>query len=56
MDEVELLADRVGVLAAGRLVAEGTVDELLVRTGQPNLARAFLNLIDEAQYSMESQP
>jgi sodium transport system ATP-binding protein len=45
MDEVELLADRVGVLAGGRLVAEGTPDELLQRTGQPNLARAFLSLI-----------
>jgi sodium transport system ATP-binding protein len=49
MDEVELLADRVGVLAAGRLVAEGTVDDLLEKTGQPNLARAFLNLIEEAR-------
>jgi ABC-2 type transport system ATP-binding protein len=28
MDEAEQLADRVGVLAAGRLVAEGTPDEL----------------------------
>jgi sodium transport system ATP-binding protein len=49
MDEVELLADRVGVLAAGRLVAEGTVDDLLEKNGQPNLARAFLNLIEEAR-------
>jgi sodium transport system ATP-binding protein len=46
MDEVELLADRVGVLAEGRLVAEGTVDELLERSGQPNLARAFLALVE----------
>jgi sodium transport system ATP-binding protein len=48
MDEVELLADRVGVLAAGRLVAEGTVEQLVERSGQKNLARAFLHIIAEA--------
>src|SRR5690606_36752122 len=45
LDTVEIVADRVGVLAAGRLVAEGTIPELLAWTGQPNLARAFLHLI-----------
>jgi sodium transport system ATP-binding protein len=49
MDEVELLADRVGVLAAGRLAAEGTVDELVERSGEKNLARAFLRIITEAE-------
>jgi sodium transport system ATP-binding protein len=44
LQEVELLADRVGVLREGRLVAEGTPDELVARTGTPNLARAFLAL------------
>jgi sodium transport system ATP-binding protein len=48
MDEVELLADRVGVLAAGRLVAEGGVDEVVARSGERNLARAFLRIIAEA--------
>jgi sodium transport system ATP-binding protein len=46
MEEVELLANRVGVISRGKLVAEGTVDELIARTGQKNLARAFLSLID----------
>jgi len=45
MDEVELLADRVGVLAAGALVAEGTPESLVQDTGEPNLARAFLTLV-----------
>jgi sodium transport system ATP-binding protein len=49
MDEVELLADRIGVLAAGRLVAEGTVDELVEQSGEKNLARAFLKIITEAE-------
>jgi len=43
--EVELLADRVGILDGGRLVAEGTVSGLLEYTGTPNLTRAFLSLV-----------
>jgi sodium transport system ATP-binding protein len=47
MAEVELLADRVGVLSRGRLVAEDTVEGLVERTGAGNLARAFLKLVEE---------
>jgi sodium transport system ATP-binding protein len=47
MDEVELLADRVGILAGGRLVAEGTVDEIVERSGERSLARAFLQILQE---------
>ncbi len=48
MTEVEQVCDRVGVIARGRIVAEGTVDELrgesrlLVRVDQPGQARAIL--------------
>ena len=45
MDEVDLLADRVGVLRGGRLVAEGTPEELVTSSGEANLARAFLRLL-----------
>ncbi|HEX2093489.1 MAG TPA: ABC transporter ATP-binding protein [Longimicrobiaceae bacterium] len=48
MSEVELLADRVGIIAGGRLVAEGTVEELVGRTGERNLARAFLRIVEAA--------
>lgn len=48
MSEVELLADRVGILAGGRLVEEGTVAEIVARSGEPSLARAFLRLAREA--------
>lgn len=48
MAEVELLADRVGILAGGRLAAEGTADEVVARSGEPNLARAFLRIAREA--------
>lgn len=49
MEEVELLADRVGVLRQGELVAEGTDEELLEQTGEANLARAFLALVSDAE-------
>jgi sodium transport system ATP-binding protein len=45
MEEVDLLADRVGVLRGGVLVAEGTPEELVAATGEANLARAFLHLV-----------
>jgi len=45
MEEVELLADRVGVMRGGELVAEGAPADLLARTGAPNLVRAFLALV-----------
>ncbi len=46
MDEVELLADRVGVLSRGRLVAEDSVQGLLQSSGEGSLARAFLALLE----------
>jgi sodium transport system ATP-binding protein len=48
MSEVELLADRVGIIADGRMAAEGTVDEIVAAAGEPNLARAFLRIVREA--------
>jgi sodium transport system ATP-binding protein len=47
MEEVELLADRVGILRKGELVAEGTPTDLVEVTGEPNLARAFLALVSD---------
>jgi sodium transport system ATP-binding protein len=47
MYEVDLLASRVGVLRGGRLVAEGSPSELVARTGEMNLARAFYHLITQ---------
>lgn len=48
MSEVELLADRVGIIAGGALVMEGTIEEILERSGESNLARAFLHIVREA--------
>ncbi|WP_102126547.1 ABC transporter ATP-binding protein [Deinococcus planocerae] len=44
LEVAERLADRIGIIAAGRLVAEGTPGELLARTGTASLEDAFLLL------------
>ena len=45
MQEVAALCDRIVVIAHGRVVAQGTADELRQRTGQSNLEDAFVTLI-----------
>src|SRR5256712_13095969 len=53
LNEVELTCDRVGVIARGSLVAEGTVDELRARSGgQALLVPA--SPIDQARRMFES--
>lgn len=44
LEEVEALSDRVGVMASGKLVAVGTVDELTAQTGTTKLEDAFIEL------------
>jgi sodium transport system ATP-binding protein len=44
MQEVERLCDSVVVVAHGRTVAQGTVAELLARTGQTDFEEAFVRL------------
>lgn len=45
MQEVAVLCDRIVVIAHGRVVAQGTPDELRARTGELNLEDAFVRLI-----------
>lgn len=47
MAETERLCARVGFLAHGKLVAEGTAEELRQRSGQPTLEEAFIALTGE---------
>ena len=48
MAEVEDLSDKIVIITAGRIVAEGTADELVRRTGAPNLEEAFVQLAGAA--------
>jgi ABC-2 type transport system ATP-binding protein len=49
LEVAERMADRIGVIAHGRLVAEGTLDELRARTGDAasTLEDTFLALVGE---------
>jgi sodium transport system ATP-binding protein len=45
MQEVAALCDRIVVIAQGRVVAQGTPDQLRAQTGRPNLEDAFVQVI-----------
>jgi sodium transport system ATP-binding protein len=47
MQEVSALCDSIVVIAAGRVVAHGTADELRSQTGHPSLEDAFVALTGE---------
>ncbi|WP_459502996.1 ABC transporter ATP-binding protein [Bacillus sp. C1] len=47
LEEVEALADRVGIMHSGKLHALGTIDELKENTGQSSLEDIFLTLTEE---------
>jgi ABC-2 type transport system ATP-binding protein len=48
LEEADALADRVAVIDAGRVVAEGSPDELKTRVGGATLDDVFLTLTDSA--------
>ncbi|MBB5207703.1 ATP-binding cassette domain-containing protein [Chiayiivirga flava] len=45
MQEVAALCDRIVVIAQGKVVAQGTADELRAQTGEDNLEDAFVRVI-----------
>jgi sodium transport system ATP-binding protein len=45
MSEAEKLCDRVGIIHAGSIRAEGTVAELKARTGERDLEEAFVRIV-----------
>ena len=53
MQEVAALCDRIVVVARGRVVAEGTPDELRTRTGKESLEEAFVAVIGTDQGLMQ---
>lgn len=44
LEEAEALSDRIGIMAAGRLVAVGTAAELKAKAGKDNFEDAFVQL------------
>jgi ABC-2 type transport system ATP-binding protein len=60
LDEAERLSDRIGILHDGRLVAEGTADELRARHGATALEDVFMSVtgrrLDEADAAAEEKP
>jgi len=49
LEVAERMAERIGVIASGRLIAEGTLDELRIKAGRrdKNLEDIFLTLVAE---------
>lgn len=45
LDEAESMCNRIGLLHHGRLVAEGTLDELRIRVGEERLSSIFLSVV-----------
>ena len=49
MQEVTSLCEQVVVIASGTVIAEGSLDAIRERTGEPNLEEAFVKLIGSAE-------
>ena len=48
MREVERLCDRIGIIHRGRILAEGTLDDLVDEYGQPDVEELFFDVIRRA--------
>ena len=49
MEEAAALSDRIGILKNGRLLAAGTVEELMQRAGTTDFETAFVTIVKEAR-------
>ncbi len=47
MTEVEKLCDRIAVIHGGKILAEGTLEELREKTGERDLEEIFVRLVEE---------
>ena len=47
MEEAEELSDRIGIMKSGRLLAEGTADELKAKAGTKDFETAFVSIVKE---------
>ena len=49
MREVEKLCDKVAIMHKGKILAEGSQDQLREQYGQPDLEELFFHLIGEPE-------
>ena len=49
MDEVERLCDRVAILKHGKILVEGTVREVMSKSGTSSMDDAFLHFAQEEE-------
>ena len=49
LEEAEALADEIGVMKNGKLIAVGTARALMERTGADNFEEAFISIVREGQ-------
>jgi ABC-2 type transport system ATP-binding protein len=49
LEEAEALADHIGIMSKGRLIAVGTVEELINEAGASNFEDAFVKLAGEGE-------
>jgi len=49
LDQAQAICHRLGVIGRGRVLAEGTVQELMASTGTENLRGAFFKLVEDAE-------
>ena len=47
LEEAEALSDRIGIMSHGRLIALGTAQELIEKTGESSFENAFIALAGE---------
>ncbi|MDO5126421.1 MAG: ATP-binding cassette domain-containing protein [Eubacteriales bacterium] len=55
MEEAEQLCDRIILLASGKVIAQGTLEDLKEQTGGENLREVFRTLVDEEYEQDEKQ-
>ena len=49
MEEAEALSDRIGIMKSGRLLAVGTVEELIKKAETEDFETAFVSIVKEAE-------
>ena len=47
MEEAQVLSDRIGIMKSGRLLAVGTAEELMEKTGANDFETAFVSIVKE---------